>query len=372
MKTRFFRSLLCCCIVLAALTAGVLAADDSTVPTQVVVGGTDVTKGGCWTVDGDGVLTLGGKTSDPGTVTYDPASSTLTLHGVQLQRPCIDESSAFHEDAAVFAQGGGLTLILKGKNAVDGCMVANGVYVRDGDLTVTGDGELEMTLIQPRSFRYGTYGLYSTRDITIRGGTLNFAGAVESADCIYADNAVTVTGGTIILGVRDHADGIHTNHLVVEGGVGSRRFGPEEPASRAMIVTILWRQAGSPQVNYAMRFDDVPNDAWYTEAVRWAVSERIVSGYDDRTFGPGDPVTREQMAVVLYRCAAKAGLDTATQSLTAFGDRDQVSPYAREAVAWAVGVQLLGGVRPDTLAPQGQTTRAQTAAILLRYGSLEA
>lgn len=538
MKKRLFRSLLCCCIVLAALTAGVLAADGSTIPSQVVVSGTDVTKGGCWTVESDGTLTPGGDPTRPGSVAYDAVRGVLTLHEVQLQRPCIDESIGFHEDAAIFAQDGDLTLVLKGKNSVDGYMVANGIYVRDGDLTVDGDGEMAMTIIQWKSFRYGSYGLYSTQDIAIQGGTLNFAGAVESADCIYADNAVTVTGGTIILGVWDHADGIHTNHLTVDGGavnvadagdggrisginslvirsgsvrldgaalysaenltvqggtvtvndgrlygrgtvtvegstltvpagaaadlltvsaigpdaviqndgtlklpgelapdgsavralgiqgngnvfvptaeweylykndgtlletqlpfddvsdgdwfyedvktacttglmsgVGDRRFAPEEPASRAMVVTILWRQAGSPQVNYAMQFDDVPKDAWYTEAVRWAVSERIVSGYDDRTFGPGDPVTREQMAVLLYRCAEKAGLDTASQGqeLETFGDRDRVSAYAREAVAWAVRTKLLGGVRADTLAPQGQTTRAQAAAILLRYGRL--
>ena len=524
--------------MLAALTAGVLAADASTIPTQVVVSGTDVTKGGCWTVDSQGNLTPGGDLTRPGSVAYDAVRGVLTLHEVQLQRPCIDESIGFHEDTAVFAKDGDLTVVLKGKNSVDGCMVVNGIYVRDGDLTVDGDGELEMTIIQWKSFRYGSYGLYSTQNITIQGGTLNFAGAVESADCIYADNTVTVTGGTIILGVWDHADGIHTNYLVVEGGaihqadagdggwisginsltirggavtldgselysaldltmqggtvtvndgilygpvvleggtlavpagatanlleteaigpdaviqndgtlklpkelapdgsavqalgiqgtgsvlvptaewdylyqndgtlletrlpfddvsedawfyndvktaytnglmsgVGGRRFAPEEPASRAMIVTILWRQAGSPQVNYAMQFDDVPKDAWYTEAVRWAVSEGIVSGYDDRTFGPDAPITREQMTVLLYRCAAKAGLDTSSQGqeLEAFADRDQVSAYAREAAAWAVRTKLLGGVRANTLAPQGQTTRAQAAAILLRYGRLAA
>ena len=136
---------------------------------------------------------------------------------------------------------------------------------------------------------------------------------------------------------------------------------------------VLWAvvmDVDNPERN--MRFDDVPAGTWYTEAVRWAVSERIVSGYDDRTFGPGDPVTREQMAVLLYRCAEKAGLDTASQGqeLETFGDRDRVSAYAREAVAWAVRTKLLGGVRADTLAPQGQTTRAQAAAILLRYGRL--
>lgn len=259
--------------MLAALTAGVLAADASAIPTQVVVSGTDVTKGGCWTVESDGTLTPGGDPTRPGSVAYDAVRGVLTLHEVQLQRPCIDESIGFHEDAAIFAQDGDLTLVLKGKNSVDGYMVANGIYVRDGDLTVDGDGEMAMTIIQWKSFRYGSYGLYSTQDIAIQGGTLKLPGelapdgsAVRALGIQGNGNVFVPTAeweylykndGTLLetqLPFDDVSDGDWFYEDVktacttgLMSGVGDRRFAPEEPASRAMVVTILWRQAGCPQ-----------------------------------------------------------------------------------------------------------------------------
>ena len=92
-------------------------------------------------------------------------------------------------------------------------------------------------------------------------------------------------------------------------GTSATTFGPDVTTTRGMIATILWRLAGSPQVDYAMAFDDVAANAWYTEAIRWAASEGIVSGYGDGKFGPDDIITREQMAAMLYRYAQYKGYD---------------------------------------------------------------
>ena len=96
-------------------------------------------------------------------------------------------------------------------------------------------------------------------------------------------------------------------------GTGADTFGPGAAASRAMMVTSLWRMAGSPVVNYAMRFADVPQGRWYSEAVRWAASEGIAAGCGD-AFGTDDPVTREQLAVMLWQFAQNQGWDATSGS----------------------------------------------------------
>ena len=108
--------------------------------------------------------------------------------------------------------------------------------------------------------------------------------------------------------------------------------------------------------------------AWSREAVAWAAAEGIVEGYDDGRFGPDDPVTREQTAAILFRFADWQGRDTSGRAgLEDFRDGDQVSPYAREPVAWAVEAGLLTGRGEDTLAPGGTASRAETAALLARF-----
>ena len=107
---------------------------------------------------------------------------------------------------------------------------------------------------------------------------------------------------------------------------------------------------------------------WYAGGVAWASANGIVTGYGDGRFGPNDPITREQMAAILYRYAGFAGQSTAGQAdLSGYTDAGQVSPYAAEAMGWAADRGLITGVSADTLAPGGSATRAQVATILMRF-----
>ena len=150
-------------------------------------------------------------------------------------------------------------------------------------------------------------------------------------------------------------------------GTSASRFSPHLATSRGMLVTILHRLAGTPEAP-AAHFPDLSAGAYYQEAVAWAAAEGIVEGYDDGRFGPDDPVTREQTAAILFRFADWQGRDTSGRAgLEDFRDGDQVSPYAREPVAWAVEAGLLTGRGEDTLAPGGTASRAETAALLARF-----
>ena len=155
-------------------------------------------------------------------------------------------------------------------------------------------------------------------------------------------------------------------------GTSSTAFAPEDVTSRGQIITVLWRMTGSPVVNYLMDFSDVDPAAWYGEAVRWATSEGIADGYSGGLFGPNDPITREQLAVILYRFAQHEGLETATleENLSGYADADSISGFAVQAMNWAVGQGLIAGTSGATLSPQGQATRAQIAVILTRFDQL--
>ena len=152
-------------------------------------------------------------------------------------------------------------------------------------------------------------------------------------------------------------------------GTAEGLFSPDLFTSRAMIVTVLWRLSGSPVVNYYMPFADVDQASWYAEAVRWAASCGIVAGYDNGNFGPNDPITREQLAAILYRCATYRQEDTsigADTNILSFTDAASVSEYAVPALQWACGAGILQGA-DGALLPAHPATRAQTAAILHRF-----
>ena len=151
-------------------------------------------------------------------------------------------------------------------------------------------------------------------------------------------------------------------------GTSATAFAPLMTTNRAMIVTILWRQAGSPVVDYAMNFSDVEEGLWYSEAVRWAAAEGIVTGYSDTVFAPDDTVTREQLAAILYRYAESKGYDlSAKGDLNAFTDGGKTSSWAAEAMEWAVGAKLLSGKGGSVLDPAGTATRAEVAQILMNF-----
>lgn len=150
-------------------------------------------------------------------------------------------------------------------------------------------------------------------------------------------------------------------------GTAEDTFAPELAATRGMVVSILHRLAGSPTVS-AEVFEDVTADDWYGQAVAWAASEGIASGTSAETFSPNAAVTREQLAALLCNFAAQQGMDTTARSdLSSFDDAETVSDWAQDAVSWAHAEGLLAGTSATTLSPQGEATRAQLAAMLVRF-----
>ena len=152
-------------------------------------------------------------------------------------------------------------------------------------------------------------------------------------------------------------------------GVSADRFAPASTTTRGMIVTILYRLENEPAVSGELPFTDVEAGAWYADAVAWAAANDIVNGTSATTFAPNSPITREQMATMLYRFAQYKGMDAVTlqEHLTGYPDGDQVSDYAIPAMNWAVGQGLIAGMENGTLVPQGSATRAQVATILMRF-----
>ena len=155
-------------------------------------------------------------------------------------------------------------------------------------------------------------------------------------------------------------------------GTAQDRFSPDLTTNRAMLVTILYRLAGSPAVDGGSAFTDVSGGDWFASGVAWASANGIVTGYGDGRFGPNDPITREQMAAILYRYAGFAGQSTTGQAdLSGYTDAGRVSPYAAEPMGWAVDQGLITGVSAGTLAPGGSATRAQVATILMRFCQMD-
>ena len=159
---------------------------------------------------------------------------------------------------------------------------------------------------------------------------------------------------------------VYQNELM--NGTSASRFDPNGTMNRAMLVTILHRQAGEPVVNYALPFDDVTEGTWYTEAVRWAASEGVVTGTTETAFAPDSSITREQFATILYRYAQQSGADVSVgenTNILSYADVLDVSEYAIPAMQWACGAGIVEGSDAN-LNPQGQTTRAEAAIMLMR------
>ena len=151
-------------------------------------------------------------------------------------------------------------------------------------------------------------------------------------------------------------------------GVGTGLFAPNSETTRAQLVTILHRLAGQPAPSGDSGFSDVETGTWYTDAVAWAAQNGIVNGVSDTQFAPGDDITREQLAVILYRYATYQGYDVSQQAdLSGFVDAGTISTYAQEALSWANAQGLVLGFEDDSLRPQGNASRAQIAAVLMRF-----
>ena len=164
----------------------------------------------------------------------------------------------------------------------------------------------------------------------------------------------------------------YVNENGLMAGTSATTFEPDLTTTRGMIVAILHRLAGSPNIEdeiWGYPFQDVDANAYYATAVYWARMNGIVAGYSDERFGPNDTITREQMATILYRYAQYKVYDTTDKAnLSKYTDTAQVGSYAVEAIRWANAEGLVNGTSATTLTPKGSATRAQAAAILMRFG----
>lgn len=182
----------------------------------------------------------------------------------------------------------------------------------------------------------------------------------------HSDQFADVIESTVGLWAADAVDFAH--HFGLVSGVASDKFGPGTAMTRAQLVTMLYRSAGSPQMTVTTNFEDLNVGDYYYSAVVWATVTGIVNGTSDTTFHPDAQVTREQIAAILCRYADAMGSNvSAAGNLSAFADKNQVSAYAVKPMIWAVDRGIISGTTQTTLAPKASATRAQVVVMLHRY-----
>lgn len=202
--------------------------------------------------------------------------------------------------------------------------------------------------------------------LTRSGKSIQQTIQVEVISKTTSDRFLDVTPSTVGLWAANAIDFAYGCGLI--NGVEATRFGPSTAMTRAMLVTVLYRAAGSPQITVSTNFTDLNVGDYYYSAVVWANVNGIVNGVSDTAFAPNNPVTRQQIAAILYRYAKVMGNLTQIQgSLEGYEDKASVDPYALEPMTWAVGEGIISGTTATTLSPQSQATRAQVAVMLHRY-----
>ena len=156
-------------------------------------------------------------------------------------------------------------------------------------------------------------------------------------------------------------------------GISSTKFAPNNGLTRAMLVTILYRIDGKEAVSAKSAFTDVVKGSYYEDAVNWASAKGIVNGYSATRFAPNDPITRQQLAAILWRYAQYKGVDVSANGMTMpdFSDRSEIASWAGEAVSWAYSRGIMAGMSATKLDPNGGATRAQAATMILRYLNLK-
>ena len=209
-----------------------------------------------------------------------------------------------------------------------------------------------------RSLTNKVSGVYLTKDMTVYAGWrvdenpgtgVNPFTDVSEKDWFYGDVMFVYENGLML-------------------GTSKTLFSPHGTATRGMMATILWRMEGSPVPKGKNSFTDVEAGKWYADAITWTAENGIFAGYGKDKFGPGDPITREQLAAIFYRYADYKGYDlTVKGDLDKFKDADKITDYAKTAMQWAVGSGLMKGKSGNLLDPQGTATRAEIAAMLHRF-----
>ncbi len=260
------------------------------------------------------------------------------------------------------------------------CTVCGDSYV-DDTVEAMGHGWDEGTVtLEPTETEDGAKTYTCIRCEETKTESIPATGEGESQDCQYGD----ACGSKVFTDMPGVEEWSHAgiDFAVSQGlfnGMSETTFAPNKTMTRAMLVTVLWRNAGEPEAQEA-EFTDVAAGKWYTEAVAWAAEQGVVNGYDDGTFRPDNQITREQLATILFRYVKLTEMDPAERAeLDSFPDAEDVQSYALEAMQWAVAKGLVNGVYnkhedQTYLLPGGSATRAQVATILMRFlqGNLEA
>ena len=164
---------------------------------------------------------------------------------------------------------------------------------------------------------------------------------------------------------------VYKNNLFLGTDQG---FEPDTAMTRAMLVTVLYRLASPADPSLSNPFQDVAEDTWYTESVKWAAGNGIVSGVSQTEFAPDADITREQLAVILYRYALLCGYDTSigeNTNILSYSDFEKISAYALHAIRYVVALGVMTGRTEDMIVPEGSATRAEVATMLMRFSEVK-
>lgn len=278
------------------------------------------------------------------TITYVPGTLTVSRRPINVG-PTYDIDVADSENGSVKASLG---------NASEGSVIT---------LTVTPD----------EGYRLGSITVIDENgdEVEVRRSGSEYKFTMPDGDVRVSARFVRDTGALPFNDVKpgdwfyEYVAYVYNNGIM--DGVGTGEFSPNAATTRGMVVTVLYRLYGEPAVSGGSSFTDVAPGAYYADAVAWASNAGIVNGTSGTTFSPNDLVTREQFAAMLYRYMQYTGADTSARaSLSGFADAGKVSSYAADAVAWTVAEGVLNGRSATEIAPQGNCTRAEVAAMITR------
>ena len=326
----------------------------------------------------------------------DPAVGTVVLAGRSIANACDAGAAALqvkfrsgtvtldaralaaldlHKDVAVsLASGASLNAAQQralGSQAA-AATLANASVLIDGAAASCPAGSVRAAVAVNAADDLTAWSLADDGSISAVGGAYDAGQQTYAFDVVNGVTAIArfpftdVVAGTWYYGAAAYA---YNNRLFA--GMTPTTFAPNATMTRAMLVSVLWRLAGEPAPKAPNTFVDVPDGAWYTDAVTWAAENGVVSGIGGSRFDPSGFVTREQTAEILYNYAHSKGYDVSARAdLTAFPDAGSVSGWAEEALSWANAAGLINGTVRDgqtILDPQGSASRAQVAMILMNY-----
>lgn len=326
----------------------------------------------------------------------DPAVGTVVLAGRSIAHACDAGAAALqvkfrsgtvtldaralaaldlHKDVAVsLASGASLNAAQQralGSQAA-AATLANASVLVDGAAASCPAGSVRAAVAVNAADDLTAWSLADDGSISAVGGAYDAGQQTYAFDVVNGVTAIArfpftdVVAGTWYYGAAAYA---YNNGLFA--GMTPTTFAPNATMTRAMLVSVLWRLAGAPAPKAPNTFVDVPDGAWYTDAVTWAAENGVVSGIGGSRFDPSGFVTREQTAEILYNYAHSKGYDVSARAdLTAFPDAGSVSGWAEEALSWANAAGLINGTVRDgqtILDPQGSASRAQVAMILMNY-----